>query len=229
MSKTKLCKACSKEVAKTAKICPHCGAKLKMGIVKKFGIGMGIIIILIIFISGGEETQPNKTTSSTSTPENTIENTTQTEDKQKRDLKWDTSDTNINNNNNMDTAVSLIKSDGDLRSKAAITDPASVAKAPFKYYGKVIQATGEIVDIQDYAAGNDWSNNLGGDEAGQIVIVTDDETAIDMFVVGSTGDLKNGDIVTLYGYPIGLVDVDNKLGGKTTQLAIVGNSFDKQQ
>jgi hypothetical protein len=49
-----------------------------------------------------------------------------------------------------------------------------------------------------------------------------------MFFVGSTNNLKNGDTVSLYGYPIGLVDVDNKSGGKTTQLAVVGNSYDKQ-
>lgn len=48
-----------------------------------------------------------------------------------------------------------------------------------------------------------------------------------MLVVENTGDLKNGDTVTLYGYPVGLADVTNKIGGKNTQLVIVGNSFDK--
>lgn len=51
MSNMKLCKVCSKEVAKSAKICPHCGANLKIGIGKKLGICLGIVVVLIIIIS----------------------------------------------------------------------------------------------------------------------------------------------------------------------------------
>lgn len=39
------CKTCSKEVAKSATVCPHCGAKLKLNLVEK--------IILFVLISWG--------------------------------------------------------------------------------------------------------------------------------------------------------------------------------
>lgn len=108
-------------------------------------------------------------------------------------------ETNIEKYGNMAMAVDLIKKDGNLKSKAIAVDSAIVAKSPFKYYGQVISIAGTIGNIQDYAAGTDWSKVLGGGEAGQIVIATDDNTKIDMFVVGSTGELKKGDYVTLYG------------------------------
>lgn len=44
MSKMKLCKVCLKEVAKSAKVCPHCGARLKMGIIKKI-----LITVVLVF------------------------------------------------------------------------------------------------------------------------------------------------------------------------------------
>jgi hypothetical protein len=44
MAKIKNCKSCSKEVASSAKVCPHCGQKLKMGMMAKLGI---LIVILI--------------------------------------------------------------------------------------------------------------------------------------------------------------------------------------
>ena len=40
------CKSCGKEVSKNAKICPHCGAKLKMGMFMKLiiaGVAIGVL------------------------------------------------------------------------------------------------------------------------------------------------------------------------------------------
>lgn len=46
MSKMTTCKTCGKEVAKSAKICPHCGAKLKSK--KPIFIALGVIVLIII-------------------------------------------------------------------------------------------------------------------------------------------------------------------------------------
>ena len=46
MSKLKECSACGKEVATSAKVCPHCGKKLKSGLFVKFLLGLVIIGIL---------------------------------------------------------------------------------------------------------------------------------------------------------------------------------------
>jgi predicted Zn finger-like uncharacterized protein len=47
----KNCVACGKEVAKSAKSCPHCGKKLKMGVFSKLLIGFGIFIFLYLTYS----------------------------------------------------------------------------------------------------------------------------------------------------------------------------------
>jgi len=52
----KPCKECGQEVSSSAKKCPHCGAKLKGGILKKLLIGAGGVIIIIIIASIGTET-----------------------------------------------------------------------------------------------------------------------------------------------------------------------------
>jgi len=46
MSKLKNCPSCKKEVSTSAKLCPHCGKKLKMGLFLKF-------IILIVALAVG--------------------------------------------------------------------------------------------------------------------------------------------------------------------------------
>lgn len=40
------CKTCSKEVAKSASTCPHCGAKLKMGVFEKVLILIGVFFVM---------------------------------------------------------------------------------------------------------------------------------------------------------------------------------------
>lgn len=44
------CKTCKKEVSNKAKICPHCGEKLKSGLLKKIIIGSVLVFILLVFI-----------------------------------------------------------------------------------------------------------------------------------------------------------------------------------
>lgn len=50
MTKLTTCKSCGKEVAKSAKNCPHCGAKLKMGLMLKMLIALVIIGGVINFV-----------------------------------------------------------------------------------------------------------------------------------------------------------------------------------
>ena len=47
MEKSKLtnCKACGAQVAKTAKTCPHCGAKVKKG----HPVLIGVLVVIILF------------------------------------------------------------------------------------------------------------------------------------------------------------------------------------
>jgi len=51
------CKSCKKEVAKKAKLCPHCGAKLKMGMFLKLVIGLVVLIVVAAILSPSKEQQ----------------------------------------------------------------------------------------------------------------------------------------------------------------------------
>ena len=48
MSDLKKCPSCKKEVAKSAKLCPHCGKKLKMGMLLKLIIGIVVIVVAVV-------------------------------------------------------------------------------------------------------------------------------------------------------------------------------------
>jgi hypothetical protein len=48
-----------------------------------------------------------------------------------------------------------------------------------------------------------------------------------MFVGIPRDDLKMGQNVTIYGYPVGRTVIQNNNGQKTTRLMVVGNAFDK--
>lgn len=76
-SKLKNCKVCGAEIAKSAKICPHCGAKLKKGHPVLIGILVFFVLIAVIGSSGNDD-EPKKVDSST--PVQT-EQTPETEDK----------------------------------------------------------------------------------------------------------------------------------------------------
>lgn len=57
-AKLKICKSCNAEVAKSAKRCPKCGAKLKMGLLPKLLITLaGIVILSVALMPSTEEQQ----------------------------------------------------------------------------------------------------------------------------------------------------------------------------
>ena len=48
MAKLKKCKTCGKEIANSAQTCPHCGAKLRTGLVE--GVVAVILIIIVLYV-----------------------------------------------------------------------------------------------------------------------------------------------------------------------------------
>ncbi|SFU69935.1 hypothetical protein [Alicyclobacillus macrosporangiidus] len=144
---------------------------------------------------------------------------------------WNVNDIDVATNGNIDIAISKLKdvSASDVKKQAQAAKPGDVMKAPWKYYGKIVKLSGQVGIAQEYAPGSDISQAFGGGEVGELVIGTEDMTFIDYMNIGSTGDVNVGDMVTVYGYPVGQVQADNKLGGKTAELAIIGKLVEKQQ
>lgn len=72
----KLCKVCEKEIAKNAKVCPHCGAKIKKAFYKKpWFIVLAIIVVIAAISSGGKDENKVTDVKVTNVEEKTIEYT----------------------------------------------------------------------------------------------------------------------------------------------------------
>lgn len=145
-------------------------------------------------------------------------------------IQWNVNDLNIESNGNVNNVLKLLeKYDiNKLKTEAAAETPSLVMKAPFKYYGKPLKFSGIVSIVQDYPTGSDISNNINnGKETGEIVFICEDGTIIDYLNLGDTGDIVVGDSITIYGFTPGQVEVENKLGGKTTQLVLIGKYFEK--
>ncbi|NRF95731.1 hypothetical protein HQN89_33430 [Paenibacillus frigoriresistens] len=130
---------------------------------------------------------------------------------------WNVKDLHVDKNGNLALAVKMLKAIGDIPqgTEAAAGD---VLKTPWNYYGKPIKFTGTIGIVQDYPPGSDFAKS---GIISQIVFNDMDGTIIDLFSTVASGKLKVGNQFTVVAYPIGQVEVENKFGGKTTQLAVV--------
>ena len=215
----KNCKACKKEIDSTATKCPYCqtdqrGWRSRHKILTAI-IGIIGVLLLISVVAARNGNNNTKTSSDSNTPEKVASS-------------WNTEELDIAKNGNIAVAVNLLKglTSTGIKDKAETPDPATVMKTPWKYYGKIVKMQGEVGIVQDYPPGGDIAKALGG-EGSEIVFVTEDGTPVDYAHMGSTGDVKVGDTVIIYGYPVGQVEVDNQIGGKTTQLVVVGKTVEQ--
>ncbi|KEO80967.1 hypothetical protein [Tumebacillus flagellatus] len=140
---------------------------------------------------------------------------------------WNTKDIDAKENGNFPIAINLLKSMSDTKSPAEEVDISLVFKAPWNYYGKIIKATGTVGIVQDFPPDSEPARVSGG-AASEIVIYNKDMTVVDFYLMDSSGTVKVGDTVSIYGLAVGQEVVENKLGGKTTQLVMAGKQYDKQ-
>ena len=74
------CKACSKEISSSAKICPHCGAKNSKPIYKKWWLWVIIAIVFISIVSaGGNDASSSNSSGGTQSPGNTVSSNEKTD------------------------------------------------------------------------------------------------------------------------------------------------------
>ncbi|MBE7044646.1 MAG: hypothetical protein E7397_03885 [Ruminococcaceae bacterium] len=72
--KTTLCKTCNHEIAKSASVCPNCGAKIKKPFYKKWWF---IVVVVIVILSAVANSGDDTPTSNTPPVETVTENTSQ--------------------------------------------------------------------------------------------------------------------------------------------------------
>lgn len=117
MENTKLttCKACGEQVAKTAKTCPHCGAKIKKG--HPVAIGIAVVLILIaVAVSTGESNTPKKV-DSPATTQNTVKTSVQVTEAPKNQKDAFLLGETAELNNVQVTLASVTESDGSAYNK----------------------------------------------------------------------------------------------------------------
>ncbi len=136
---------------------------------------------------------------------------------------WNKEDLNADTNGNMQFAVKLLRQNSNLADIAVDVYPEDVMKRPWDYYGQVVRFTGKASVLQDYPAGSSTGKALGG-ECCEIVMTSGDYSTVivDGILLGSTKGIREGDTVTFVGYPCGISDVQNKLGGTFSHLIVVG-------
>ena len=219
------CNVCGKEIAKSASTCPHCGAKQKKkwGWGKKILVGIGGFFLFIIIVGAiaGKSDKSNQPANASVPASQQQTSKAAPETPKQETYKWNTKEIDAAKNGNLPIAIKKMKADGNIKNMANVVAPADVAKRPWDFYGKVIKFSGRAGVVQDYPAGNDISKTMGGSCA-EVVIETEDGTIVDAFVSGSSGSLRVGQNAVLYGYPVGITEVQNKMGGKFTHLIIVG-------
>lgn len=73
------CKACGQEISKSAKACPHCGAKNKKPLFKKWWFWAVIVILFVVITSSGNDTE-NESANTSNINNSSTENVVNTEE-----------------------------------------------------------------------------------------------------------------------------------------------------
>ncbi len=207
-SKIQKCKTCQAEIATSAKVCPHCGAKNNKPLYKKFYFWILIIIILIVVFAtiGGDDSEvsnPSETTSTTSQT-NTDTNTPLeyykiiAENNETPFTISDKASAFINEHKNFFPGSSDIK--------GAISDfvdeeitYAHLSKNISKYGDKLISIYGEVIDIEE------------SDDATitYIHILDEDYNNYTLYYLGTLEDIIDNTEVIAYALPLTMTTFEN--------------------
>jgi phosphopantetheinyl transferase (holo-ACP synthase) len=205
--KLKKCK-CGADVMNTAKVCPQCGAKLKMGIVRKILIGFGVIVVIFALIGsiGSDTTSPSAPVATAiKAPEKTAEQITQ-----------EKADTELKAKQAEEAKVAADKAAAEakiasLKNEAKTVPYKDIARTPDAYMGAKVKYTGEVLQVQE-----------DGNTVGLRVNVTKNSYGYEntMFVAYDkgivSGRVLEDDIITFWGNSMGLLTYKTVMGAEMT-------------
>ena len=176
-----------------------------------------ITSLTVLLLTGcGNTPSSNNTT----TPPQQVEQSKPTVTK--KAPSWNTDDLNPTTSGNLEMAIMTFRDKPDVESSAIDVVASDVIRRPWDYYGQAVRFSGYVAVLQDYPPGHNISKAMGG-ETCEIVMTADDGiTIVDGMLLGDTKGLQIGDYVTFCGYPCGVMEVPNKLGGKFSHLVVIG-------
>ena len=128
--------------------------------------------------------------------------------------EWNFDDSNAETNGNMELAAALLSEGADVAG-APVEDVEPIMRSPWKWYGKAVCFVNTVHLVQDERVEE-------GVVLGDVVTVSDDEHIVEYMLLGGSGDVRVGQRIKLCGFPVGRMEVENKLGGKFTHLIVIG-------
>lgn len=141
--------------------------------------------------------------------------------KKESEPKWNKSEPEAEKNGNANIAIKELKKVGDMKPVAEQVDPAELMKRPWDYYGKVVSYSGRISDIGDNPPGSPESKAFGGDTY-TVVVMGDGDSSVQAIMSGKSGSLQKDQQVTIYGFPVGTMKLQNRMGGQNNAVLLIG-------
>lgn len=225
----KNCSACGENIASSAKVCPHCGAKNSKPFFKKWWVWAIVIVILMIvlFSSSEEETAPVTT-------ETTVTQEDKTETEETPQLAENTiADTYLSIAQNASTTFNLNEKakafmkehsnyfPGSSDIQGAISDfvdyeitYAHLTKSINKYGDKLIHVSGDVIDISESDDGSLTYLHLSDFDGNNFII----------YYLGSLDNIFEGNFTWGYALPLDIISFEN-MGGSYTEAVVCAGCY----
>jgi len=89
----------------------------------------------------------------------------------------------------------------------------------------MIEIKGTVNSVQDYPPNSELTKKFGGGDVNELgLLCSDNETYVDALLLGTSGDMKVGDQVTVKGLPVGQVPMKITTGGEIAGLVLIGDN-----
>ena len=231
--KTKTCKSCKAEVKGKAKVCPSCGAKMKMGLGKKLLIGVAVLVVLGWMIPD-EKNAPATTTVAVAvekTPEQIAADkviadakaTQDAADKVAADAKAKVDAEAKAKQDAADKVIADAKAVEDKKiadAKAAAAVEAAkpkhiaykeLARNPDTYNGINVIFTGKVIQVQESGKLVNLRVNVTKNDYGyeDTVLIQYDKSIV-------SGRMLDDDVITFSGMSMGLLTYETVMGAEMT-------------
>ena len=214
------CKTCNAEIASNAKVCPHCGAKNRKPIYKRFWLWFLVVVAIGSVAIAGSDTEPpieNNPSSSFIESSQSEVTTTKQEESSVVEMYQLISESDPTSFTIPDKAIEFMTKHeayfpGKSEIKGQISDSVNTEitfehldKNVEKYADKLIEISGSVVDIEEINDGDityiHVADYLGNNYT--------------MYYLGSLDDIFTGSEVYGYALPLDMVTFENKGGAFT--------------
>jgi hypothetical protein len=144
--------------------------------------------------------------------------------------RWNTTEPDAFASGNIPTAATQLRALGlsEVKGRAQKLGPTGVLQSLPRYYGTIARVEGYVGLVQQAPADSAIAQLLGLGVV-HLLVSCQDGTVVDVFHLGTTGDAHIGDLVAVFGLPVGQSKVEDRLAGTTTRLVLVTKVVEKMK